>query len=165
MRLYEALRQALPQYYIIPLTEDNFAAFCEVFDSNQDFLIESYGKLVDEEGIFGAIAQLPYDGFNPTDKYLAVICQNGKTIAAVDMLANLPKKGELYLSFVVVHEDLKERGLGTIIVEGIINAVRLVGFTQINLNSFEATAAFWERQGFIQSGTNVEFISFYRSLQ
>ena len=163
MKLYTELQRALP-YDVVPITEDNYDTVREVFDTNLEFLVEGYGKLVEEKGVLGAIAQLP-DGFNPADKYLAAICQKGKAIAAVDLLGNSPTKNELWLSFLVVHEDLKSSGLGAQITEGVVCAAQMAGFTKINLGSFETTAAFWEKQGFTQSGANDNFLTFYRSLQ
>jgi len=163
MNLYEALRQTLP-YDIVVLTEDNFEDFREVFDTNREFLVEGYGELIDEKDIFGTIAQL-VDGLDPADKYLAAICQDGAAIAAVDLLANSPAKGELYLSFLVVHGDLQGRGFGGEIAEGIVAAAGLTGFTKINLGSFDNTTQFWQKQGFMQTDSkNSDFIAFYRSL-
>ena len=163
MNLYEALGQALHAYEIIPLTEDNFTKFREVFDTNHDFLVEGYGKLIDEKGVFGAIAQL-VDGFNPADKYLAAICQKDKVAAAVDLLANLPAEGQLYLSFLVVNNDFKGKGIGTAIADGIVVAAKMVGFTKISLGSFEDTAGFWRKQGFVQTGSSGDFLAFYKEL-
>ena len=164
MNLYNALRQALPAYEIIPLTEDNFVNFREVFDTNYDFLVEGYGKLIDEKGIFGAVAQL-VDGLNPADKYLAAICQDGVAVAAVDLLANLPAKGQLYLSFLLVHNGFKGKGIGAAVADGIVAAAKMSGFTKINLGSFEDTAEFWRKQGFTQTESDDNgFLAFYKEL-
>jgi GNAT superfamily N-acetyltransferase len=163
MRFYDLLRQNLPQYDVIPLSEENYADMREVFDTNREFLTEAYGKSIDEKGILGAILQLP-DNFDPANKYLAAICENGKAIAAVDLLANSPVKDRLYLSFLVVHRDLQSKGIGSSIIEGIIAAARPAGFTQINLGSFDNTAEFWRKQGFVQAGRGDDFIAFLRSI-
>jgi len=146
--LYGALQQSLPQYDVMPLTEDNYADVCEIFDTNHGFLKEGYGDLIDKNGVLAAMLQLP-KGFDIANKYLAVLCENGKPIAAVDLLANSPKKGELWLSFLVVHGDMHGRGIGTNITKGIIAAVKLAGFKKIHLGSFDETVDFWRKQGFI----------------
>jgi len=163
MNLYDALQQALPQYDIVPLTDANFADISRVFETNQDFLVEGYGGLIDEKGIFGAISQL-VDDFKPSNKYLAGIYQNGKPIAAIDLLANSPAKGDLYLSFLVVRRDLQGQGIGTAISCGIISAAELAGFNQIHLGSFDNTAKFWQNQGYIRIERHNDFIAFHRSL-
>ena len=163
MNLYKALRKALPQYDVIPLTEENYADMCQVFDTNHEFLAAGYGRLIDEKGVAGAMLQLP-DDFNPEDKYLAVLRQKGKAIASVDLLANSPTKGELYISFLVVHRDLQGKGIGSSITEGIIAAAKLAGFTRVNLGSFDYTAEFWRKQRFIQTDKDNDFIAFHRSL-
>jgi len=163
MNLYDALRQALPQYDIVPLTESNFDSFREIFDSNADFLAEGYGKLIDKKGIFGAISQL-VDDFDPADKYLAAICQNGEAAAAIDLLANLPKQGRLYLSFLVVRGDLQGQGFGAVIAEGIIAAAALAGFSRIDLGSFDDAAEFWRKMGFAQSEGDADYLQLYRSV-
>ncbi|MCL2573872.1 MAG: GNAT family N-acetyltransferase [Defluviitaleaceae bacterium] len=161
MNLYSALQQVLPQYNIVTLTLDNYTETREVFETNREFLIEGYGKLIDELGVAEAILKLP-DGFKSDDKHLMVICQNGQAIAAVDLLANVPVQGELYLSFLVVHGDMKGKGIGANVSEGIMQAARLAGFTKIGLGSFDDTANFWRKQGYEQEAKHDGFWIFYR---
>ena len=149
MNLHETLQQALPIYDVVPLTQDNFADFCEVFDTNRDFLVKNYGKLVDEKGLLGAVAQL-VDGFDPGDKYLAAICQGGRAIAVVDLLANLTAKNELFISVLMVRSDLQGKGFGATFAKGIITAARRAGFSRVTLGTDDSAAKFWEKMGFVQ---------------
>lgn len=162
--IFELLGQALPQYEVLSITDNNYADVREIFETNCQFLKEAYGNLIDEKGVLGAILQLPDESFSPVNKYIAAICKNGRTVAAVDLLANFPAEGEIYLSFLIVHEDMKGRGFGSIITEGIVRAAGFAGFTRIILNSFKSTAEFWRKQGFEQTSCNDDFLAFHRSI-
>jgi len=165
MRLYIKLQQALPQYDCIPITEDNYIIVREVFDTNPEYF-QLFGEIADDQSILKSMHTVP-EGFGFADKLFIAFCQDSETIAAIDLLVGYPDKDTVWLGLFLMHGNIRGKGVGTTIVNGIIHAAQSDGFDNIQLGVMEANTGavrFWKKMGFVHMRTSGDILVFQRSI-
>jgi len=160
------LQRTLTGYEIIPMTADNYANALEVYATNHDFFMLTGGKPASEEGILASLRQVP-DGFDLSNKYFAMVLQNGQVIAVTDLFAGYPTEDCLWLGLLLVHGDMQGRSVGSTIARSILNAARTRGFASIKLGVIDTNTdaiKSWQGLGFVQTGVSGNILVFSRSV-
>lgn len=93
-----------------------------------------------------------------SDEAIGFVCvQDGRAVAYGGMLL-VPGEGQV--TNVAVHPDYRKRGLGTVIVDAMIQESKRRGLEQIALEvrcSNEAAIGLYERAGFVRAGVRKRF--------
>ncbi|MCL2573873.1 MAG: GNAT family N-acetyltransferase [Defluviitaleaceae bacterium] len=160
--------QTMPHYDIVSLTQDNYTIAREVYFTNPEYFA-FFGGVSDDESILNAMYAVP-DGFDISGKLFVAICdknQDGKVVAVIDLLADYPNKGNLWLGLLLVHGDLHGKGIGAFVVDGVVKAASSANFDSIRLGIIEKNSnaiRFWEKVSFTHEGKSNDILVFQRGL-
>lgn len=160
MQIFAGLGHVLP-YDIVPITQENYAIARDVFSTNPDYFA-LFGNAANDESILAAMCAVP-DGFDISGKYFAALCQNGAAIAIIDLLADYPDTKDLWLGLLMVHGGMLGKGVGNVIINGVLQAASLTGFDNIHLGVIEANTdaiRFWNKAGFVHERTSGDVLIF-----
>jgi ribosomal protein S18 acetylase RimI-like enzyme len=95
-------------------------------------------------------AQLP-PGKTPADKQVLGVIQGGALVGVIELLAGHPGPTDWYVGLLLLSPEVRGAGLGTSLVQEIVERVLAAGGRVLHLIVREdnlRAIAFWERQGF-----------------
>jgi len=141
----------MPDFQIIPIIHENCMDVWDVYKSNNDYFLAAYEKNVEPSNIFQTWERL-VDDYDASQQLFFGLWQNGAPIAVVELLPHFPKQNQLWLSEIIVHQNAKNKGLGTKITQAIISAAKTEKFTKIQLGVGEENPKaqqFWQKMGFV----------------
>ena len=156
----------MTDYKIRPITEANCEDIWEVYNTNPDYFLTEKGRAAVKSDILEVFSRLP-DGYNTTKQCFVSLHQNGQLIAIFELLPHLNEEGTLCLSEIIVHGGLHGQSFGTDIVQGVVQAVTLADFREIQLGTTKSNAkvvSFWKRQGFVECSYDEDGVYFTRNL-
>ena len=158
----------MDNYETIAITRCNYADVWDVYASNPDYFLAHKGRVAKFADITNTFDRL-IDGYDPAKQYFVGLRATGdcpphlgtvpgKFVATLELLPDFPKKGELWLSEIIIHGKHQRIGLGAAIVKAVIAASS--GFERIALGTDEHLLTFWERLGFNENGRSGGFVYF-----
>ena len=155
--LSKGISKILPDFSLIPITKENYMDVWDVYQSNNPYFLAAYGKDVHPNNILQTWERL-VEGYDATQQLFFGLWQDATPIApiapiaVVELLPHFPEVGTLWLSEIIIHNNAKNQGLGTKIVQAITSAAKKDGqHSQIQLgigNENPTAKAFWQKNGF-----------------
>ena len=148
--MIDKVKIELPGYEIVPVTKENFEQAFEAYDTNQDFFMLVNGKEATIKSSIGDINALPPGGAID-QKYFISIYKAGRVLAVLDMYANYPGPGSIWIGLLLVHGSFHGAGIGSEITSAVMNAAKAAGYKTVQLGvmkSNEMGLPFWQKQGF-----------------
>ncbi len=132
--------------YIREIEETDIDAAVSIYNSNRDFLIHHLGKAsIDRDFIMDEVQEMLDHGFKSN-----LVIDNDMPIGIVDYM--LQDNGYVYLSLVMIDNDLQHKGIGTALYKYFEEKVTNNGANVIRIdvvNDYEGNVVpFWERMGF-----------------
>lgn len=140
------------------LNEDNCQSYFSVFDSNARYWVDTQGCPASGRDCLDTVCYCP-DNFDRRKVYCLGISEREKPVAVVSLLEDYPGEGVLYLGLLLVDGGMQRKGIGTEIVDAIIEASQgLFDTIQLSVGQNNSGALrFWEKQGFV-----IDEVSFCR---
>lgn len=153
----EKLQLLLPQYTILRITKSNYNRYLDVFYSNAEYYNLTDGRPAIESDCLDTINYCPKN-FDTNKVYLVGFSQNDIAISVLSCLEDYPKTAILYIGLLLVDKTSQSKGVGSELVQAIIEASK-GSFDLIQLSvqgNNKAALSFWEKMGFIFDRSNVE---------
>lgn len=128
---------------------DDLSKVAEVYNSNQDFLINHIGGMeVTAEWVYREMSSMDKAGFY-THK-ITHKC-SGNIIGIIDVKVN----EETYLSLLMLHKDYKNCGLGKQAFNALERHIKSIGSKSIRIdvisNDNKDVFNFWHKNGFVEN--------------
>jgi len=164
MRLLADLQRVLP-YDVVRISKENYAIARDVYFTNPGYFA-LFDAVPDDNSILRTVGKVP-DGFDAKDKLFAAICEDGHTVAIIDLLAGYPDADKLWLGLFLVRGDLHGGGIGASIISHVVKVVRDAGFDSIHLGVHkdnDGAMRFWKRMSFDHERESGDFLVYQRSL-
>ncbi len=110
------------------------------------------------ESILADMQALP-PGRTYEDKFYFGIFDADALIAIVDLILNYPNEETAFIGFFMVHAGCQGKGLGTLLVSGIVRGLAEMGYRYAYLGYAKGNAqsqAFWHKNHFIETGSETK---------
>ena len=89
------------------------------------------------------------------DKYYLGYFKDNKLIAVLDLIDKYPKDKTIFIGFFMLDINFQNKGIGSKIVNELIDPVKELGYQDIRLGYVEGnnqSYSFWKKNGFIDTG-------------
>ncbi|MCL2350543.1 MAG: GNAT family N-acetyltransferase [Defluviitaleaceae bacterium] len=154
-----------PGFLVKPITRGNYADVWEVYESNPKYFGQTKGRAVQKADILDTFERLvpKYDAGKQFFAGLWCEC-DGRAAAVLELLPDFPNHGQMWLSEIIIRGDLHGTGLGSKIVQTVIEYAKQKGFGEIQLGIEADSVAFWQKQGFEQMPQDDDYLLFFMKL-
>lgn len=139
---------------LAPASAADAAALQAVLEAAPQFSLLAEGHLPDPDAGQQELLALP-PGKQLEDKYMLLLCQQGKAIGACDLVRAYPTPDTAFLGLLLVIETEQGRGHGPQAMELLQAMAQSWGCQKMRLAVLEANLAgqrFWHKQGFVEIG-------------
>lgn len=138
------------QFQLIPLTSENVERALEVYNSNEDFLVDHLGETrVPQDWLTEELHHANESGFTIFGVHKT---DTGDVLGIID----LGLFGDLaYLSLLILKKDAQRKGVGSEIFQNLELFLKKKKMKTIRLDvvkgrGFEGVLAFWKHHGFVE---------------
>jgi ribosomal protein S18 acetylase RimI-like enzyme len=143
---------ALPDFTVSRLTMDDVENIQKFLETCSDYSILENGRPPQAGDSIKLMTEVPPN--KPfEDKFLFAI-ENKNTIAAIlDVLLGYPGENILWIGLLLIHPDMRGKGLGRKIIQSLTEVLKRTEFTEIQLGVLKENQAgykFWQNIGFQQ---------------
>ena len=143
----------LRKYSLRPLTATDTDDIFDLCRENEQFY-RYHPPFVTRQSILEDMTALP-PGKSGKEKHYLGFFDGGKLIAVLDLIENYPQEGVAYIGFFMMRKALQGRGIGTELIDGLLNELRQSGWRKVRLavdKGNPQSKAFWEKNGFVLTG-------------
>lgn len=140
-------------YLVKALTEKDADIVFDVLKGNTLYY-QYHPPFVTKQSIFDDMSALP-PGKSVDDKYYVGFFKDEKLYGVMDLIENYPTPGTAFIGFFAVDAAISKKGVGTAIISGIAEGLRLQGFKKLRLaidKGNPQSKAFWTKNGFLFTG-------------
>ena len=151
------MRLDLSQKFIVrPLTEADVDEILALCAGNEQFY-RYHPPLATRESILEDMTALPPGKCAEEKHYLGFF--DGETLAAVlDLIERYPQDDTAYIGFFMTKKERQGRGLGTALIDELLNELRRKKFCKVRLavnRGNPQSRVFWEKNGFALTGEEI----------
>ncbi len=110
------------------------------------------------ESIIKDLKALP-PGKKHKDKYYIGFFEHKKLIAVMDLILKYPNDETAYIGFFMMNSELQGMGIGTSIINGCCEYLKIIKFTKARLGYVKGNnqaKSFWQKNKFIPIGAEVK---------
>lgn len=138
-----------PGFRVSPLGEADLAAALALCQGNPLYY-RYYGGRPTLDNLRQDLTALP-PGKGLEDKYFLALWQGGKLTALLDLIDGYPEPDTAWIGWLILEQDCQGRGLGSRLVEELLEGLRGAGFARVKLAYIKGnpqSRRFWEKNGF-----------------
>ena len=138
------------------LTEADLPSVLALCESNPRYY-QHFGEPPTLENLAGSMRALP-PGCTPSQKSFLGFFDADELAAILDLVRGYPDEGCAYVGLFMVAASRQGRGLGTTLVEHVLDGLRGQGFSRVRLAYIEGNdqaRSFWLARGFHPAGDPV----------
>lgn len=143
-----------PDNFVLrPLTRDDLPAMLHLCQGNPQYF-QHMGQPLTLKGLEGDLTALPA-GKTLQDKHFEGIWQGERLAAMQDWIEGYPREDTAYIGWFILDADYQGRGLGSALVQRLLDRISARGFARIRLayvRGNEQSCRFWLKNGFLPTG-------------
>lgn len=146
-------QQISTQYQVRRMTEEDLPELLALAQGNPTYYehLHTHPSL---EGLREALTALP-PRKTAEDKYFLGYFQEGRLMAALDLITAYPTPEITFIGWFILRKDLQGRGTGTALMTELLSFLKAQGFLHVRLGRVKSnpeSRAFWLKNQFLSTG-------------
>ncbi len=153
--MFDELIKQLAGYEINIITESNCKDLLEVITSNGEYFRLFEDGTANDQTCAEMINSVP-PNFDIHNKLFLGLWKHGQAVAIIDILMQYPQKNSIWISLLLVHEQMHGQGIGRTIDHALVKAAQKNGYISIQLGVIDENKQalfFWQKLDYRITGS------------